>query len=643
MKKKFFAGLTVLLGVSLFVLGCDPGTGGGDDFTPVDNAVTGQMSAATANAIFGSDGWGEVTGGVEIKKFKSAKALDSYLTSSSLAADPTAIFVINTIDNKHVVKIGAEAFKPDLNDSDTFISKVVAEIRLPATITELEADVFSGVDAEVVIPKAVIAVIVAAANGEDGTKKEAEVLQESLGKTVTIAKAEENGEVNAEENIEPTEEPEKPPVLGGSNALNANSIEELAEHIKTAKNVASTVTIKLTAAFYEEANGKSEFIAIDAGVDDNTKHYIIKGLGKDGTALTVGILLANDNITLAFVKVNVETTSKAAPCSWEKYKAAVSIGRATVADSTVTLLTGADLASSNVTIQNCDITSTANADGFTAGVYVCGTYDSTNNAIYPSANITLSGNTITAKGHQTQAVQAVNIHVWHPTVAITDNTITAHYGTKATPGLAYCNAPASAIYAGWVLPKTVTGMDNTTVNISGNTLVADAYSFYFNACETVAEPTDKAGVTALRGDNFSVAATTWALTSATDTDSTFKKLFNALLDNIAGYGFAFVGNKIGTGVFEAEQYEIKEKKVYAISVYGDHIVDGEYKGDTPATANAFSGSGSAGYDYGRKLANDPNNYNIENNKFCYGPASEKVSTDSFETAGNYAYDTDLTP
>jgi hypothetical protein len=366
------------------------------------------------------------------------------------------------------------------------------------------------------------------------------------------------------------------------------------------------------------------------------------GTGASDPALPVGILLANDNVTLDDVKIAVTDTSKAAPCSaWTKYKAAVSIGRAKVEGATVTLLTGADLASSKVTIQNCDITSTANDASFSAGVYVCGTSDTATKVIYPSTDITLSGNTITAKGYLSSAVQAVNIARWHPSVVIKDNTITASYGTKAA-AKRYGGAPASAIFMDFVFGETLTG-SNATPDISGNTLVSDVYSFFFNACETVADPAI-AGATALRTDNFSVAATAWALPSATDKDSTYKKLFNALLGNIDDYGFAYVGNQVGVNSFEVEQYEIKNKAVYAISVYGDHISSSGAYNDTSNSGNAFSGSGNVNYDYGRKLASNTSGpYTEDGNKFCYGPAIGKTSDADFTAEGNYAYDTDLNP
>jgi hypothetical protein len=660
--KKFFVGLTVLLSVSLFVLGCPADPDDDDPVTgPVDNSAAGQMVAATANAVFGAKGtgWDDYDSGVEIIGFKSASALGSYLEKGGVSlqiylalagsGSGTATFAINTINGKPVVKIRAEAFKPDTTDPDTFISKVVAEVRLPATITELGADVFSGVDAKVVIPKAVIENIIttAKANEEIDTDDATDdaILQTLLGKTVTIAKADENGTVDKADDISPTAPPDHPPTLGGSNALvlEADSADALATHITTAKNADNankTVIIKLTQTFYTDAADDTSFIAIDADATDNSKPYTILGLGigDDDPELPVGILIANDNITLAFVKVNVETTSKAAPCSWDDYKAAVSIGRY----ASSALLTGENLPCENVTVQNCVITNTANASSFTAGIYVCGTTGT--DVIYPSKNITISDNIITATGHGGSAVQAVNIAYWHPSVAITGNTITASYGTAHTSAVYLGGAPASAIYVGRVLPATVTGMDNTAVSISNNTLVSDVYSFYFNAFKTVANPTDAVGVDALRTDNFSVAETTWALPTANDQTSTYKKLFNALKANITGYGFAYVGEAVyisNSVAFEVEQYEIQAGAVFAVSVYGDHIANDAYSGDS--TANAFSGSGSVGYDYGRKLANDPNNYNIENNKFCYGPASDKVSTDDFTTPNNYAYDTDLTP
>jgi hypothetical protein len=408
-------------------------------------------------------------------------------------------------------------------------------------------------------------------------------------------------------------------VTHGPAPLDVDSVDKLADLITDIKNRPREAdrVIRLTEDFYTYANAAAGFIVVDAGDTNNDIPYTIRGLGtKPGTpALKTGILLANDNITLEDVTFTITDSGKAAPCSWEDYKAAVSIGRSS---NGADLLTGEDLVCENVIVKNSIISITGSA-GFTAGIYVCGTTDGSS-TIYPSTKITIEDNTITAIGFGGNAVQAINIAIWHPSIAITGNYITVKYGTR--PGPRYGDKPASAIYVGRVFGEDLTE-SNDDPNISGNTLVSDVYSFYFNAYKIIeVKDENKTGVTVLRNDNFAVAETTWALSNATDMDSTYKKLFNALKANITGKGFGYAAVPVDLGTpgnpdvaFDVEQYEITNGEVIAISVYGDHLVGDAYAGD--GAANKFGGPGT-GYDYGRKLASAPDDYNALINRFCYG-------------------------
>ncbi|MDR1148299.1 MAG: hypothetical protein LBK66_06665 [Spirochaetaceae bacterium] len=289
------------------------------------------------------------------------------------------------------------------------------------------------------------------------------------------------------------------------------------------------------------------------------------------------------------------------------YRSSLFIGRSS---SGTTLLTGADAASNNVTVRNCDITATG-LSNFTAGIYVWG--GSGDSAIFPSQNISITDNTIKATGYNGNAVQGINIHVWHPLIKITGNAITARYGTKGSPR--YEGKPASAIFVRRVYGDALTGSNAEPV-ISGNTLTSDVYSFYINACETITvENSDHKGVGALRSDNFAVAETRWALSTAADKDST-KKLLNALVANTGSNGFGSVSVPYSTNAYEFEHYEINNGIIVAISVLGDHIVNGAYSGDSET--NKF-GTTSNGVDYGRKLASAPTDYNNSQNHFCFGP------------------------
>jgi hypothetical protein len=411
----------------------------------------------------------------------------------------------------------------------------------------------------------------------------------------------------------------------------ASSVDSLAAAIASAKAAATgsvTGVVQLTEAFYTDANSKNAALVIDAGETDNATHYIVRGLGigSGKPALSAAILLANDNVTLEDVKIQVTLDNNAVQSAWTtatNYRSSLFIGRAS---SGTTLLTEANAASNNVTVRNCDITATG-LSNFTAGIYVWG--GSGDDAIFPSQNISITDNTIRATGYNGNAVQGINIRVWHPLIKITGNAITARYGTKGDPK--YSGKPASAIFMNRVYGAALTGSNADPV-ISGNTLTSDVYSFYINACETITvEADDHKGVGALRSDNFAVAETTWALSTATDKDSTYKKLFNALVANTGSNGFGSVSVPYSTNAFEFEHYEINNGVIVAISVLGDHISNGAYSGGSET--NKF-GTTTNGVDYGRKLASAPTDYSNSQNHFCFGP---NAAGTGYQYATSYVY------
>ncbi|MDR1107823.1 MAG: hypothetical protein LBL19_02190, partial [Spirochaetaceae bacterium] len=221
--------------------------------------------------------------------------------------------------------------------------------------------------------------------------------------------------------------------------------------------------------------------------------------------------------------------------------------------------------------------------------------------VYPARNITIDRNTITATGKEGNAVQGINIHTWDPTIVITGNNISAKYGTAQT-GKRY-GAPASALFFGRVYGEDLIG--SGTPQISGNTLTLgenSAFSFFINAFETSDENIidQHGGVAVLRGDNFTLAGTTWALSNAKDKTSSYKKLFNALLANITDTGFGSISIPQAKGnSYDFEHYNIANGKVTRISVLGDHIVNGKYVGDN--ANNVFNNSAEGtpkGVDYG---------------------------------------------
>jgi hypothetical protein len=379
--------------------------------------------------------------------------------------------------------------------------------------------------------------------------------------------------------------------------IKVQAVTDLAAAVDKAKAIANGKgVVQLTEAFYSSANSLPGPLVIDAGAD-NLIPYTIKGLGKDSTSsLSVGVLLANDNVTLDGVNINVNG-SNVPTVVWTEssnYSAAVLIGR--VATGT-TLLTGADAPSKGVSVINSSITITNSTATFTAGMWVQGA--SNNGTLYNPRDITISDNTISATGNAGYATQGILLRGYDYSIKITGNTISAQYGAPQT-GKRY-GAPASALFFNRVYGEDLMG--SGTPEISGNTLTLgtnSAYSFFINAYETSVEDTinQNGGVAVLRGDNFSVAGTTWALSTATDKTSSYKKLFNALLDNIIGTGFGSISIPQAANSFDFEHYNIENGKVTRISVLGDHIVSGKYIGDSKANAFGTNGGAPAGVDYG---------------------------------------------
>jgi hypothetical protein len=377
--------------------------------------------------------------------------------------------------------------------------------------------------------------------------------------------------------------------------------------------------ISLNSAFYTAANAGSGAVVIGAGETDRTVPVTIKGLGKTGTALTAGIWIANDNISLQDVKFNVTASTKATITNWNPgYTAAVSIGRSSDGS---TLLTGADQPANNVTVSGCDI-SISGTSGFVAGIFINGgSAWSTTDVLYPSKNITISGNTIDATGNGGSAVQGLYIGLYDYSVKVTGNTITAKYGTAQSGKR--MGAPASAIFINSIFGESGTGSPEISNNIlNGNDATTErtAYSFYINAFQT-RNPTvftDHSGVDVLRGDNFALYETTWALNNSDDTDSSYKKVFNALLANITGTGFGSISIPYSASAYEFEHYNISNGKVTVISVIGDHLTDGKYVG-TDDAANKFGASGSApnGVDYGSFTVTNGVASGTKNGKFYF--------------------------
>jgi hypothetical protein len=325
--------------------------------------------------------------------------------------------------------------------------------------------------------------------------------------------------------------------------------------------------IFLTEDFYTAANQAGTIIIVDGSATDNTIPYTIKGLGTatTDTALTVGIGLGNDNVTLDGVKFTITNSSRlqSDPLWMNSYKAVIAITRH---NGSVLYTDEADMVNNKVTVKNCAITYTATTTNMSAGIYVGGTGQT------PATNITIIGNTVNVTGFNSYAAQALLLRRYDPSMEITNNTLHAD-NTGTTNAWDY---PASALYM-QIDPRNVSGSGKTP-NISGNTL-SGTFAFYMNILGYGGEK----GIPQMFADKFGTVNTTWATASTTDKDSGksfYKKVFDAFMASTfpdgAGYGFIFMEVDGAEGgfddkVFALEQYDITNSQVAYIDFWGPEI------------------------------------------------------------------------
>jgi hypothetical protein len=386
-------------------------------------------------------------------------------------------------------------------------------------------------------------------------------------------------------------------ITHGPAPLDVYSVDELADLIKDIKNRLREAdrVIRLTKDFYTDANAAAAFIVVDAGDTDNAKPYTIRGLGtKPGTpALKTGILLANDNITLEDVTFAITDPTKAAitkPTNPSytniRYTAAISIGRY---DGT-TWLGEDDLASKNVTVQNCTIsyakfTSSGGYD-FNAGIYVNGDL----NAAAPE-DIVLTGNVVTAAGTGNNAAQAVIIGHYDPSIVITGNSL-----MSSTGGLETINAPASALFLN-INPAQIENI--ASPQITGNDLDGRNIDFYVNIYSTG----DYQGVPDLFNSKFGTYYSTWVADVEAGTGSFYKELYKALIDQAqytgyAGLFFMVLGGDAGSYDGYCFVYEAWEKsggEVTAVDYWGATILN-------DGTADAYNAGSDAVTKYDTETA-----------------------------------------
>jgi hypothetical protein len=342
--------------------------------------------------------------------------------------------------------------------------------------------------------------------------------------------------------------------------IRADVPSDLGTAITTAKGYytanGSEATIYLSEAFYKAA---TSVIVIDPPEARNGTPYTIKGLGTEGgdTPLTVGIHLANDNVTLAWVKMVVPDDKKVKATA--DYWAALYIGNDDADENPAN-----DKGSHNVTVRNCNIDFTATAD-MAAGIFVAGV---ASGGI--SEGIVIKDTKVTVRNSSGSATQAIALKRTGASFTITGNTLSA-----TNTNLGNTDTPASALLISLNHDKFIEGSDMPTV--SGNFLRGYDFDFYVN----ILDITDLVGVDDLRTNKFGTIDTEWA-TSEDNTTSKYKKLLNALLPDALGAplnngGFGRFGLYLNNGErLVLEYYEINNGKIEAINYWGPSISENTY-------------------------------------------------------------------
>jgi hypothetical protein len=371
--------------------------------------------------------------------------------------------------------------------------------------------------------------------------------------------------------------------------------------------------IRLSDAFYEEVKFKGKAITVHGAATDNTVPYTIQGLGAgpNAPALTVGLLIANDNITLRDIKINIDDTGCAVDngAISNKYASALTIARA---DNNSDFLEGANLVSRNVTVDNCTITfEGTNGGKFTAGIYVAQAKNIPADsppapllAPHVPNKVVIKNCSVDVKGNNTDAVQALMIP---PTVTVTGNTLTAKGGN----GTIY--SPACAIFIDGVIASS---SEQEIAPMTGNLLLGDTFDFWIatpalrkdNANDDIATDinndlngTGTGGAIKMAALGFGTGdpEKVWAFNFAGNTANNYFTLLQALKSqcderNRVGYGRIFVAIKTGSASDGIEEkYEIKNGQITAVDYWGykDDDDDGEY--DAPPDVYGRIANGEA--------------------------------------------------
>jgi hypothetical protein len=358
------------------------------------------------------------------------------------------------------------------------------------------------------------------------------------------------------------------------------AIDGLAAAITKAKGFNGSGVVLLTADFYTDANSKNTALVIDAATERNTQPYTIRGTGAADT-LSVGVLLANDNVTLEKVKIEVPNKAAAAKTASGNYFAALSITRSSDGS---TMLTAENEANNHVTVQDCDISYTA-ATNMAAGIYVSGL------PAAPPDVINITGNDITVNNTGTSATQAIMIRTYQPSVVITNNVLTSTGNAAANS-----DAPVSALIL-QIHPDYTTGQEPA---VTGNTLNGVRFDFYVTIYGHGTEDGNFVGAPALFGDKFGTAETTWVKAEG-ENASFYKQLLTALLPQVkggSGDGFGRFFMQLGKATatrdavnFALEYYEISGGAITAINYWSPDIEGQAYKNTAMTNENINTTTG----------------------------------------------------
>jgi hypothetical protein len=358
-------------------------------------------------------------------------------------------------------------------------------------------------------------------------------------------------------------------------------VDTLAELSSAINSIEQDDIIQLSSLFYEKINIDRKPITIHGAAGDNTIPYTIQGQGTKiaDPDLAVGILIANDNITLRDIRIKITDSGRAVDngAISNKYCSAITIAR-TGADGK--FLSGEARTSRNVTVDNCDIVfeiadQTNDPGKFTAGIYVAQDNNG-KNLLYLPHNVAIQNSSVEAKGYNTSAVQALAIP---PTVRVTDNKLTAHGGN----GSIY--APACAIFIQGVLASTTV---QTVASMTGNTLHGDTFDFWIatlSGLENIDNDLNGTGT----GGTIKMAALgfgtgeennkIWAFNPSGNANNNYYKLLQALKSQCdetgrVGYGRIFIAMVIQDDGKEPqedgieEKYEIIKGQINAIDYWG---------------------------------------------------------------------------